>query len=222
MKQGTEATFCWECKPETRTAFRSVDRAPPNWFWISPCSWPGKGEQAEQHPSLPRQCQPGSVGQLPSTGSQAGAAAPPLAPAGLALGSSIAHSLGSKFSSQPDSTVDFFLALPVRQITPQSTTFRLLLHDIPWKGALLPLSGMPAQPAGSRRLGTRARVCCKRDAARTSKELLAATAPGAPTPLHPGSLPRCRMRGSSGAPISRRCATLRGASCGPQYAASSY
>uniref|UniRef100_A0A8B9BCH9 Mohawk homeobox n=1 Tax=Anser brachyrhynchus TaxID=132585 RepID=A0A8B9BCH9_9AVES len=61
----------------------------------------------------------------------------------MAPGSSTARSLGSKSSSQPDSAVDFFPGSSVRQLRPQSTTSRLFLHDIPWKGASLPLSGVP-------------------------------------------------------------------------------
>lgn len=129
-----------------RTVFRTVDGTLPNGFWIAPCPWLGKEEWAGKSSSLPRQCQLGSAGRPPIAGSRAGAAASLLAGAELTLGSSIACSLRSKFSSQPDSTVDFFLAPPVRQIRPQSTNFGLFLHDIPWKGALLPLSGMPAWP----------------------------------------------------------------------------
>lgn len=58
---------------------------------------------------------------------------------------------------------------------------------------------------------------------KTGKELLAAPALQVPElPLHPGPPPRCGMHGSSGVPISWRCTVLRGAGCGPRYAASSY
>lgn len=96
--------------------------------------------------SQPQWCHLSSVAWLPTPGSRAGAAASLRAGAGLALRSSITCSLKNKFSSQLDSTVDFFLAPPVRHIRTQSTTFRLFLHDIPWKCALLPLFGMPTWP----------------------------------------------------------------------------
>lgn len=211
MKQGTKATFCWECKPEMRAVFRSVDGSLPNWFWTAPCSWAGKEEQAEQL---------GSMGWLLTTGSQAVAAAPSLAGAGLALGSSITRSLGSKFSSQPDSTVDFFLAPPAKQIRPQSTTCRLFLHDIRWKGAVLPLSGMPAQPDGCLGLGTQARDG-RGVLQRSARSFLQLQHEVPQLPMHPGPPPCCRMHGSPGAPISRWC-TVRGAGCGPPCAASSY
>lgn len=147
-----------------------------------------KGEQAEQCSSLPRQCQPSSARRPPTTSSQAGAGT------------------GELHRTQPqeqillsaDSTVDFFLAPPGRQIRPQSTTFRHFLHDILWKGALLPLSGMPAWPAGCLRLATRARPG-RRVLQGTNKELLAAPAPGVPTPWAPWA--PALLRDAWGAPV---------------------
>lgn len=205
MKQGTKATFCWECKPEMRAVFRSVDGTLPNWFWTAPCSWAGKEEQAEQL---------GSMGWLLTTGSQAAAAAPSLAGAGLALGSSITCSLGSKFSSQPDSTVDFFLAPPAKQIRPQSTTCRLFLHDIRWKGAVLPLSGMPAQPDGCLGLGHRQGMgeeCCKDQQGASCSS--STRCPNSPCTLDPHPTAGCMgalVLPSAGAALSGEPAAGRG------------
>lgn len=134
-------------------------------------------------------------------------AAPPLAAVGMAPGSSTARSLGSRSSSQSDSTVDFFPGFSMRQLRPQSTTCRLFLHDIPWKGASLPLSGVPAQPAACLRLGTGAGFT---RGARSSSHPNPGRCPRAPCPLNLAPLwgmgdPWCSHQSSGSRPWAAAC-----------------
>lgn len=124
--------------------------------------------------------------------------------------------------SQPDNKVDIFLAPPVRQIRPMSTTFRLFLHDIPWKGAFLPLSGMQAWLTSCLRLDTQAwpERGVLQKLARSFLQLQPGRCPK--PPCTPVTWPTEGRMGAPSVPVTWCCTILRGAGCQPWYAASSY